>query len=50
MSPFGWLVFAFAVFMAGVCLFTFVQIERHAYQNRQRRLAHKHDAQDYSTS
>jgi len=44
MTPFGWLVTAFALFMAGVCLFTFVQIERHAHQTRQRRLADERQA------
>jgi len=35
MSPFGWLVTAFAVFMAAVCLFTFVQIERSKHHHHQ---------------
>ena len=43
MTPFGWLVTAFALFMAGVCLFAYVQIERHAHQTRQRRLARERD-------
>ena len=47
MTPFGWMIVAFAVFMTGVCLFAYVQIERNAYQTRQRRLARKHDVQDY---
>jgi len=44
MTPFGWIVAAFALFMAGVAGFTYVQIERHAHQNRQRRLARERDA------
>ena len=47
MTPFGWMIVAFALFMTGVCLFAYVQIERNAYQTRQRRLARKHDVQDY---
>lgn len=43
MSAFGWMIVTFAVFMTGVCLFTYVQIERHAHQNRQRRLARERD-------
>ncbi|MBZ0331022.1 hypothetical protein KZO25_11920 [Halomonas sp. ANAO-440] len=43
MTAFGWMIIAFALFMAGVCLFTYVQIERHAYQTRQRRLARERD-------
>lgn len=35
MTAFSWMIVAFAVFMAGVCLFTYVQIERHAHQRRQ---------------
>jgi len=33
MSPFGWIVASFAVFMAGVIFFTFVQIERNRHHN-----------------
>jgi len=47
MTAFSWIIVAFAVFMTGVCLFAYVQIERNAYQARQRSLARKHDAQDY---
>ncbi|GAB2804959.1 hypothetical protein GCM10027040_36350 [Halomonas shantousis] len=36
MTPFGWMITAFAVFMASVCLFTYVQIERNAYHRRQK--------------
>lgn len=48
MTPFGWLVTAFALFMAGVCLFTYVQIERHAHQRRQVQAAAR-DAQEPPT-
>jgi len=33
MSPFGWIVALFAIFMAGVSLFTFVQIERNKHHH-----------------
>lgn len=35
MTVFGWVVTGFAVFMACVSLFAFVQIERHGHQRRQ---------------
>ncbi|WP_181422146.1 hypothetical protein [Halomonas sp. LBP4] len=38
MSPGSWTNAAFSVFMAGVSLFVYVQIERNAYQARQQRL------------
>jgi|TARA_B100000929_G_scaffold291072_1_gene287722 hypothetical protein len=31
MSLFGWMVTFFALFMAGVSIFTFIQIERNRY-------------------
>lgn len=43
MTAFSWMIVAFALFMAGVSLFAYVQIERHAHQNRQRRLARERD-------
>lgn len=41
MTPASWMIAAFGTLMAGVLLFTYVQIERNAYQIRQRRLAKK---------
>jgi len=49
MTPFSWMIVAFAVLMAGVCLFTYVQIERNAHQTRQRRLARERDVQGQLT-
>lgn len=49
MTIFSWMIVAFAVFMAGVCLFTYVQIERNAHQTRQRRLARGEDTQGQPT-
>ncbi|MGP9666370.1 hypothetical protein ACT3TY_17340 [Halomonas sp. AOP22-C1-8] len=50
MTPFSWMIVAFAVFMAGVCLFTYVQIERNTHQTRQRRLTREQDAQGQPTA
>ena len=44
MTAFSWMIVAFAMLMAGVCLFTYVQIERNAHQTRQRHLAREEDA------
>ena len=49
MTAFSWIIVVFAVFMAGVCLFTYVQIERNAHQSRQRRLARGQGAQGQPT-
>lgn len=49
MTAFSWMIVAFAVFMAGVCLFTYMQIERNAHQTRQRRLARGEDVQGQPT-
>jgi len=38
LSPVSWMIAAFAVFMACVCLFAYVQIERNAHQARQGRM------------
>ena len=35
MSPFGWLVVGFALFMAAVAAFAWVQVSRHAQQRQQ---------------
>ena len=50
MTIFSWMIVAFDVFMAGVCLFTYVQIERNAHQTRQRRLTREQDAQGQPTA
>ena len=39
LSPVSWMIAAFAVFMACVCLFAYIQIERNAHQARQRRMS-----------
>ena len=49
MTIFSWMIVAFDVFMAGVCLFTYVQIERNAHQTRQRRLARKEEVPGQTT-
>ena len=49
MTAFSWMIVAFAVFMAGVCLFAYVQIERNTHQTRQRRLARGEDTQGQPT-
>ena len=49
MTAVSWMIVAFAVLMAGVSLFTYVQIERNAHQTRQRRLARGEDAQGQPT-
>lgn len=49
MTALSWMIVAFAVFMADVCLFTYVQIERNAHQTRQRRLAREQNAQGQPT-
>ena len=35
MTAFSWMIVAFAMLMAGVCLFTYVQIGRNAHQSGQ---------------
>lgn len=39
MTAVSWMIVAFAVLMAGVCVFTYVQIERNTHQARQRQAA-----------
>ena len=38
MTPVGWMIAAFGTLMAGVCLFTYVQIVRNAHQARMLRV------------
>ena len=39
MTVFSWMIVGFGTLMAGVCCFTYVQIQRNAHQNRQRQTA-----------
>lgn len=39
MTVFSWMIIAFGTLMAGVCFFTYVQIERNAHQTRQQQAA-----------
>ncbi|WP_160174920.1 hypothetical protein [Halomonas salina] len=45
MTVFSWMIVAFGTLMAGVCAFTYVQIERNAHQARQQQ-ATSRDSRD----
>lgn len=46
MTVFSWMIVAFGTLMAGVCAFTYVQIERNAHQARQQQAAIR-DSRDF---